>query len=55
MRAHTVVHGIPLTTTLSGLRSAIQGLKAMHRYRELEVCSLQEYNRHTGFVLRSLS
>ncbi len=46
MRAHTVLRGIPITTTMDGLRSAIQGLETLRRYNQMEVCSLQEYQRH---------
>ncbi|MFO7822277.1 MAG: carbamoyl-phosphate synthase large subunit [Lentisphaeria bacterium] len=45
MRADTVLHGIPITTTISGLQAAVDGLKAWHRQKKLEVCSLQEYHQ----------
>ncbi len=51
MRADAVVRGIPVTTTLSGLRAAIQGIKASQRLRDMAVCSLQEFHRHTKFKL----
>ena len=47
MRAGSVLHGIPITTTISGLKAAVQGLKAWRRHKSIEVCSLQEYHRHT--------
>ncbi|MEI6127747.1 MAG: carbamoyl-phosphate synthase large subunit, partial [Pseudomonadota bacterium] len=46
MRAHAVLRGIPLTTTLAGLRAGIQGLETLKRLNQIEVCSLQEYHRH---------
>ncbi len=46
MRAHTVIRGIPITTTIAGLRAAINGLEALNKSGTMEVCSLQEYHRH---------
>ncbi len=46
MRAHAVLRGIPVTTTIDGLRAAIQGLETLNRLKQMEVCSLQEYHRH---------
>ncbi len=46
MRAHTVSRGIPITTTMDGLRAAIEALETLRRYNgTLDVCSLQEYDR----------
>ncbi len=50
MRAHAVIRGIPITTTLHGLRAAIQGLEDLRERRRMEVCSLQEYHRHAPKV-----
>ncbi len=47
IRAHAVLRGIPITTTIDGLRAAIQGLETLKKYGGIEVCSLQEYHRHT--------
>ncbi|MBL7114449.1 MAG: carbamoyl-phosphate synthase large subunit [Kiritimatiellae bacterium] len=47
MRAHAVTRGIPITTTIDGLRAAINGLYAMRKAEGVEVCSLQEYHRHS--------
>ncbi|MFZ2656406.1 MAG: carbamoyl-phosphate synthase large subunit [Victivallales bacterium] len=47
MRAEATIRGIPITTTLSGVAAAIEGLKAMREMRIIEVCSLQEYHRHS--------
>jgi carbamoyl-phosphate synthase large subunit len=44
MRMHAVTHGIPITTTMRGLRAAVQGLACKRRLQSLEVCSLQEYH-----------
>ena len=51
MRADAVNHAVPVTTTVSGLQAAVTGLRAMRRLRNLEVCSLQEFHRHTGYRL----
>jgi len=51
MRIDAVMKGVPITTTLNGLSAAIQGLQARQRLRDMTVCSLQEYNRHTVFEL----
>ena len=47
MRGHAVVRGIPITTTIDGLRAAFNGLEALRRMGTFEVCSLQEYHRHS--------
>ncbi|MDR1520910.1 MAG: carbamoyl-phosphate synthase large subunit [Planctomycetota bacterium] len=51
MRSLAVIRGLPITTTLDGLRAAIAGLELMRRHRNrFEVCSLQEFNRKSpGF------
>jgi len=50
MRAHAVIRGIPITTTIDGLRAAIAGLEALKRNREIDVCSLQEFHRSLSKV-----
>jgi carbamoyl-phosphate synthase large subunit len=47
MRSHAVIRGIPITTTLHGLRAAITGIEAMRDRQHIEVCSLQEFHRHS--------
>ncbi|MDP6526175.1 MAG: carbamoyl-phosphate synthase large subunit [Kiritimatiellia bacterium] len=47
MRAHAVIRGIPITTTVDGLRAAINGLQSLGKLENVEVCSLQEYHRHS--------
>ena len=47
MRADAMLRKVPITTTISGLRHAIQGIKALRRLKTLEVCSIQEMHRHT--------
>jgi carbamoyl-phosphate synthase large subunit len=47
MRAQAIAHGIPITTTLSGMHAAIEGLKALRDMGRMEICSLQEYHRHS--------
>ena len=49
MRADAVRRGIPITTTLSGLQAALNGLRTLRRLQRLDVCSLQEFQRHTNF------
>ncbi|MBN2451181.1 MAG: carbamoyl-phosphate synthase large subunit, partial [Lentisphaeria bacterium] len=51
MRIEAVMKGVPVTTTLSGLRAAVQGLREVKRLRDMTVCSLQEFHRHTRFKL----
>jgi carbamoyl-phosphate synthase large subunit len=51
MRINAVMKGVPITTTMNGVSAAIQGLQARTRLRDMTVCSLQEYNRHTPFEL----
>ena len=46
MRARAVALGVPITTTLSGLSAAIEGLRAMKEFGCTEICSIQEYHRH---------
>ena len=46
MRAHAVIRGIPITTTIDGLKASIQGLKSLKERGQMEVCSIQEYHRH---------
>ncbi|MBN1698824.1 MAG: carbamoyl-phosphate synthase large subunit [Spirochaetales bacterium] len=46
MRSHAVIRKIPITTTLNGLRAAINGIKSLRETEHMEVCSLQEYHRH---------
>jgi carbamoyl-phosphate synthase large subunit len=46
MRARATMLGVPITTTISGLSAAVDGLKALQAMPTMEVCSLQEYHRH---------
>jgi carbamoyl-phosphate synthase large subunit len=47
MRAQAVMKNLPITTTLDALRAALDGVEYLRRHaNRLEVCSLQEYNRH---------
>ncbi|MDR1533524.1 MAG: carbamoyl-phosphate synthase large subunit [Planctomycetota bacterium] len=49
MRSLAVIRGMPITTTLDGLRAAIAGLEFMRRHHNrFEVCSLQEFNRKSA-------
>jgi carbamoyl-phosphate synthase large subunit len=47
MRSHAVIRGIPITTTLDGMRAAIRGLENLRQQKGMEVCSLQEFHRHS--------
>ncbi len=51
MRAEAVISGIPITTTIMGLKAAISGLQALRALKRLDVRSLQEYHR-TPYKLR---
>lgn len=46
MRRGAIAAGIPITTTLSALATAIEGLKSNLDSERITVCSLQEYHRH---------
>jgi carbamoyl-phosphate synthase large subunit len=45
MRAHAVLRGVPITTTVDGLRAAVNGLSTLHETRHMNVCTLQEYHQ----------
>ena len=47
MRAEATADGVPVMTTLSGLAAAIEGFKALKDVGRLDVCTIQEYHRHT--------
>jgi len=47
MRAESVFKGIPITTTYNGLAAAVDGLEALRKMKSMEICSLQEYHRHS--------
>jgi carbamoyl-phosphate synthase large subunit len=47
MRARAVIRGITITTTLDGLRAAVEALEDLGRSKSMEVCSLQEFHRHS--------
>jgi len=46
MRAVATMKGIPVTTTISGLSAAVEGLKALREMRRMDICSVQEFHRH---------
>jgi len=46
MRSHAVIRGIPITTTLHGFKAALVGIEAMRDAKRMEVCSIQEFQRH---------
>ncbi len=45
MRAEAVIHGVPITTTMSGLNAAVSGLEAFQAVGKLGVRSLQDYHK----------
>ena len=45
MRSHAVIRGVPITTTIAGLKAAVNGLEAMRDSGRIEVCCLQDYHR----------
>jgi carbamoyl-phosphate synthase large subunit len=47
MRSHAVIRSIPITTTIDGMKAAILGLEALRKMSRMEVCSLQEFHRHS--------
>lgn len=47
MRARAVIRGIPITTTIDGLKAAVNGVKSLKKMKSIEVCSLQEYHRNS--------
>ncbi len=47
MRAEATMRGIPVVTTLNGLKAALEGLREFKKARCLEICSLQEYHRNS--------
>ncbi len=50
MRARAVIRGVPITTTMDGLRAGIEGLKSFQRMKNVDVCSIQEFHRHSPGV-----
>jgi len=47
IRSTCIMRGIPITTTLHGLVAAIEGLESLQKNPNIDVCSLQEYHRHS--------
>ena len=45
MRTEAIRRGLPITTTVRGLQSAVEGIKRLRTLKRCEVLSLQEYNR----------
>ena len=37
---------ITTNITIDALKAAIQGLTTLDKYKEMEICSIQEYHRH---------
>lgn len=45
MRSQAVAHGIPITTTVCGMRAAVEGIQALREMGRMDICSLQEFHR----------
>ena len=45
MRTEAIRRGLPITTTVRGLQSAVDGIRRLRTLKRCEVLSLQEYNR----------
>jgi len=50
IRTRCLMHGISITTTLHGLKRTVEGLEAIQKLKVMDVCSLQEYSRHSPKV-----
>jgi carbamoyl-phosphate synthase large subunit len=50
MRAHSVMRGIPISTTVNGCEATIRALESLREMEHLEVCSVQEYGRHAPTI-----
>jgi carbamoyl-phosphate synthase large subunit len=50
IRTNCLMHGISITTTLHGLQRTVDGLEAIKKLHVIDVCSLQEYSRHSPVV-----
>ncbi len=50
MRSHAVIRNIPITTTVHGMRAALTGICAMRESGRIEVCSVQEFHRHSPSI-----
>ncbi len=48
MRSQAISRGVPTTSTVPGMFSALAGIKEKRDFGRLEVCSLQEYHRRRG-------
>ena len=46
MRSKAVINGVPVTTTLAGMKAAVAGIKDQQKFGQLEVCTLQEYHKN---------
>ena len=52
MRSEAVVHSIPITTTVDGLKAAIRGLESLEIMGRMDVRTLQEF--HHGSLKLSI-
>ena len=44
MRSEAVIHGVPITTTISGLEATLNGLEAIKTIQRMDVRSIQEFH-----------
>ena len=51
MRTEAIRRGLPITTTVRGLQSAVEGIKRLRTLKRCEILSLQEYNRKTALPI----
>ena len=52
MREESIAHGIPVTTTVSGLKAGIMGLESLTSVKQMSVKSLQDYHSGVQFSLK---
>jgi len=54
MRSEALNRGIPITTTINGMEAALDGLESYMKNQHIEVCSIQEYHRHSPHIRMKL-
>ncbi len=47
MRARAVIRGIPITTTIDGLKAAVNGIESLREKKTINVRSLQEFHKNS--------
>lgn len=51
MRSLTAIRGVPITTQMASVKATVEGMEAMKIAKTYEVCSIQEYHRHSELKL----